>query len=333
MKITTCLLIISSFTAFAATEEQLNKKFTVQPGGRLVVDVDFGSINVSPNTTGEVTVDVWRKIGRKKKADEEGFLRDNPVIVSQEGDTVTVRSRHKSQSNRHWFWGSDNSNEAKYVITVPAQFDAGLKTSGGAIAVSDLTGTVNANTSGGGMDFKRLHGPLDGDTSGGDIRVTDCQGTIKIQTSGGGLTVTGASGSLNGDTSGGGITVKDFHGPARVQTSGGDLKIEGVAGNIEGTTSGGSIAAILSSPLAGDVRLETSGGGVTARIAANVAFELDAESSGGDVSSDLPVTVVGKIEHGQLKGAVNGGGKLVLLHTSGGSIRVEKAPGQTAERQ
>jgi len=80
-------------------------------------------------------------------------------------------------------------------------------------------------------------------------------------------------------------------------------------------------------------RLETSGGAVTARIAANAAFELDAETSGGGVSSDLPVTVIGKTEPDRLKGAVNGGGKLVRLHTSGGSIRVEKAGGQTADRQ
>jgi hypothetical protein len=333
MKLATCLLILSSFTALAATEEHLNKKFTVQTGGKLVVDADFGSIDVSPSSNSEVTVDVWRKASRKNKADEEAFLRDNPVNFTQEGDTVTVRSRRKSPSALHWFWGSHNKNEAKYVITVPSQFSAGLKTSGGGISARDLTGEVKADTSGGGVEFVRIHGPLDGDTSGGDIRVADCQGEIKIQTSGGGLTVTGASGSLHGGTSGGGITIKAFHGPARVETSGGNLEIESVAGNIDGSTSGGSIATILSSPLAGEVRLETSGGDVTARIAADVAFDLDAETSGGSVNSDLPVTVSGKMDHDRLKGAVNGGGKLVRLRTSGGSIRVEKFLKQTAERQ
>jgi hypothetical protein len=325
--------MISSLAATAATEEQLNKKFTVQTGGKLVVDVDFGSIIVSPSSNGDVNVDVWRKISRKNKVDEEAFLRDNPISVSQQGDTVTVRSRRKSQSARHRFWVSSDNNEAKYVVTVPAQFNAQLKTSGGGISVRDLTGEVNANTSGGGVELMGIHGSLDGDTSGGDIRVTDCHCEIKTHTSGGGLTVTGASGSLNGGTSGGGITIKDFHGPARVETSGGDLSFQGIVGNIEGSTSGGSIATILSSPLDGDVRLETSGGDVTARVAADVAFDLDAETSGGTVNSELPVTVTGKLDHARLKGAVNGGGKLVRLRTSGGSIHVEKYVKQTVERQ
>jgi hypothetical protein len=325
MKLTTCLLLITSFTALAATEEQLNKKFAVQPGGRLVVDVDFGSIKVGTNATDEVAIDVWRKVSRKSKADEETFLREYPVTFTQEGDTVTVRTRHKSHSGWNWPWGSQNRNEAKYVITVPAQFNARLRTEGGGITVSDLTAEVAADTSGGRLEFTRLRGQLDGDTSGGGIRLTDCQGTIKIETSGGDITAIGGSGSLRAGTSGGGITVKNFQGTARVDTSGGDLTIDDVAGDINGSTSGGSIETKLFSPLPGDVRLETSGGAVTARIAGDAAFELDAETSGGGVSSDLPVTVVGKKERDQLKGAVNGGGKLVRLRSSGGSIHVEKA--------
>lgn len=331
MKLTTFLLLATSLTAFAATEEQLNKKFTIHPGGKLVIDVDFGSIKVSTNASGEVAIDVWRKVTRKNKADEEAFLRENPVTFAQDGDTITIRAHHKSQNGWHWWSGFRNRNEAKYVITVPAKFNARLKTDGGGISTSDLTGSVNADTSGGGLDFERLRGPLDGDTSGGAIRVTDCEGAINIHTSGGGIEATGGSGTLHGDTSGGGITVKDFHGPARIETSGGGLVIDNVAGAIDGSTSGGSIEANLLSPISG-VRLETSGGGVTVRIPASAAFDLDAETSGGGVHSDLPVTIVGKTEHDRLRGAVNGGGKLVRLRSSGGGIHVERGEPQTAER-
>jgi len=37
----------------AETEEQINKRFAVQPGGKLVVDVDFGSIDISANASSE----------------------------------------------------------------------------------------------------------------------------------------------------------------------------------------------------------------------------------------------------------------------------------------
>jgi len=324
MKPIALLLLLASGTAFAASEENINKTFPVASGGSLVVDVDFGSIDVSTNAApDEITVAVWRKVTRKNEAGEERFLAENPVAIVQEGNTVTVRSEHREE-RLGWFGGWRNRNEAKYTIHVPAQFSAKLHTSGGGIAVSDLTGEVKAHTSGGGLHFTRVHGPLNGDTSGGGVSVADCEGTIKIHTSGGGIDVTGGNGSLNGDTSGGGVKVRNFAGPASVETSGGGITIENVQGAVEGSTSGGSINAVLLSPVPGEVTLSTSGGGVTVKVPDNAAFNIDARTSGGGVTCDLPVTVQGKIEHGHLKGVVNGGGPAVVLRSSGGGIHIKK---------
>jgi len=324
MKLTLFLLALTSCAALAVTEEQTNQTFQVAPGGTLVVDVDFGTIDVATNSTDAVTVNVWRKVTRGSVEEEQKFLADNPVAFVQEGNIVTVRSRAKVKEQFHWFSGFRNRNEGTYTIRVPARFNSRLNTAGGGIAASDLTGEVKANTSGGGLRFTRLHGPLNGDTSGGGIRVTDCEGTIKIDTSGGGIEVTGGGGSLHGDTSGGSITVETFKGPVSVDTSGGGITIENVAGKIKGDTSGGSIHAVLLSPVPGDVSLSTSGGGVSVSVSADAAFNLDAEASGGGVHCDLPVTIQGKLEHDRLKGTVNGGGPVVHLETSGGGVHVRK---------
>ena len=314
--------LASSLIGLAETEEQINKRFTVEPGGKLVVDVDFGSIEVITNATGEVVVDIVRKVTRGGRADEEAFLAERPVTFSQDGNTVTIHSRAKNKQT--WSWRGRQRTEAKYAITVPAKFDAQIKTSGGSIGVNDLTGEVKAGTSGGSLKFARLHGPVNGGTSGGSIRVTACEGAMKINTSGGGIEVNGGSGALDGDTSGGSVSVQNFHGPVRVETSGGGIKIENVAGKVEGSTSGGSISAKFSSPPSEEVTLETSGGGVTVSVPEKSAFDLDAATSGGGVSSDLPVTTAGKPSRSRLKGPVNGGGKPVILRTSGGSIHVKK---------
>jgi hypothetical protein len=316
------ILLASCLLAGAQTEERINKRFAVQPGGKIVVDVDFGSIEVNTNGTSEVAVDVFRKVTRKSKADEEEFLRDHAVTFAQEGNTVTIRSRAKTKSIG--WWRGLQRTEGKYTLSVPSQFDSQLKSSGGGIAVSDLTGTVNAATSGGGLKFTRLHGSLDGDTSGGGIRLADCEGPLKVHTSGGGIELSGGSGTFAGGTSGGSVVVKGFRGAAQVGTSGGGITLEDVAGKVDGSTSGGSISAQFSAPLSEPVKLETSGGGVTVRVAQGSAFELDAATSGGGVSCDLPVTIVGKVQHSRLQGAVNGGGKPMVLRTSGGSIHVKK---------
>jgi len=325
VKIAACLLLLAALAAQAATEEQINKRFAAQPGGTVVVDVDFGSINVSTNSGSEVVVDVWRKVSRSSKSDEEKFLQDNPVKFDHEGGTVTIKCATKSVTRRSWFSFGRNQNEAKYTITVPGQFNAQLQTAGGGIGVSELNGKVKAHTSGGGLHFARLHGPLDGDTSGGGIEMENCEGTLKIHTSGGGIEVAGGSGSLDGDTSGGSVSVKKFRGSTHVETSGGGISIEDVVGRIQGSTSGGSIKATLPSPISDTVKLETSGGGVTVRVPADAAFDLDAETSAGNVHSELPVTVAGKAERDRLKGPVNGGGKSVWLRSSAGSIHIVRS--------
>ena len=73
------LFLIGAVAAQASTEEKLHQHFAAQPGGMVVVEVDFGAIGISTHATGEVVVDVWRKIGLRTQADEAAFLRDNSV--------------------------------------------------------------------------------------------------------------------------------------------------------------------------------------------------------------------------------------------------------------
>lgn len=315
-------LALPGFAALRAeTEENIQKKFEVKAGGNLVVDVDFGSIEVSAGSGQHVGIQITRRISRGSKSDEEDFLQERPVVVSQDGDTVTIRS--KSENRTSWSWKGLQRNEAKYVVTVPARFNAKLKTSGGGIEVRDLEGEVKAGTSGGGLKFARIKGPLDGRTSGGGIRLNGCEGAVAIHTSGGGIEVDGGHGSLDGHTSGGSIQVKAFRGDLKVRTSGGGIRIEEAAGRVEASTSGGSISASLAK-ISDAVRLETSGGSVTLRTSPDAAFDLDASSSGGGASSELPVAVTGKPSRNHLKGPVNGGGRTVQLRSSGGGVHVKK---------
>jgi len=318
------LWVVGASVALATTEEQTNRRFAVQPGGTLVVEVDFGSIKVSTNATSEVVVDVWRKVKRRKKAAEEAFLKENPVESAQDGTTVTVRSHREHGSNRSSIWSGPNESDARYTITVPEQFTGKLHTGGGSVTVIDLAGEVKAHTGGGALSLTRVHGALTGHTGGGEIQATDCEGEIKLDTGGGGVHVSGGSGSLELRTGGGGVSAKNFDGPARLDTGGGDLAVERVTGEVNGNSGGGSIHAVLLSEVAGDVRLSTGGGGIVVSIPTTAAFALDAKTSGGNVSTELPVTVVGKMEEGRLEGTVKGGGKSVVLRSGGGNIHLKK---------
>jgi hypothetical protein len=317
MKTTLCLTLLSASLALAATEEQINETFSVSPGGNLVVDVHYGSITVESHEANEVVVDVWRK------AKDEDLLSKNPVVIEQEGDTVTITAEYEARKGL-FKGGWKKQIQARYTIHVPEQFNADLSTRGGPVSVTGLTGEVEAHSSGGGLKLKQLTGPVDAHTSGGAVEVTDCEGDMEVGTSGGGIRVSGGGGSLEAETSGGKIVVKEFNGDTEVETSGGGIILENVTGAVEGHTSGGGVTAILPGPELKEVSLSTSGGGVTVKVPEDAAFNLDARSSGGGVGSDLPVTIVGNKSSSRLEGTVNGGGPLVRLRSSGGGIHVKK---------
>lgn len=304
LKTCSVLLVLTAVSATAATEEKIDKRFAVQPGGTVVVDVEFGSIDVRTNATGEVAVEVWRKITRRKKADEEASLREHGVSFSQEGGTLTIRSR--GESRRSWSLMGREQNEAKYTLSVPARFNVNLKSGGGGINVVGLTGEVRA------------------DTGGGGVSVGACHGALNLRTGGGGIEVSVSSGSLTGRTGGGSVSVKGFQGAANVSTGGGGTVVEKVTGALEASTGGGSISAVLPGQLSDGVKLSTGGGGITVSVPGSAAFNLDAKTAGGSVTTEVPVTVSGTIERGRLAGPVNGGGQTVQLRTGGGSIHLKK---------
>jgi hypothetical protein len=332
--LTTLILVsLTVLTAVAAKEENIHQTQSAKPGGRLVVDVDFGSIDVSPGDNDKVIVDAHRKIESTSKEKEEEYFKAVPITVTTEGDSVVVRAvrKHESLGAQIWNLMRHTSTKARYAIRVPASFSADLQTAGGDVSANGLTGTVKVGTSGGDLNFERIHGPIDAETSGGDITVTACEGTLDVETSGGRIEATGGSGSLRAQTSGGAVTVANFAGDTKVESSGGRLRLANISGKLSGETSGGAIDAILSSPVAGDVRLETSAGTIRVLAPTNAALTLDAETSAGDVTSDFR-TAHTQASRDSLKGTINGGGRTLVLRTGAGSIGIVSADKETAQQ-
>lgn len=313
-------------TVWAATEESLQHTFRTVPGGRLVVDVDFGSVEVTSHAADEVVVDVWRKVRARSESREKEFLAERPVQFVEENGGLTVRSR---KSGSGWKWDG-TSTEGRYRIRVPARFNLKLETAGGHIHVAELGGEVQASTSGGGLRFARVKGPVIARTSGGSVEVQDGEGTQRYTTSGGRIEVAGGQGTLEASTSGGSVKVRDFAGPAELETSGGSITVSRVGGAVRAGTSGGSITAEVAAPVPGSLDLSTSGGGITVRVPETAAFQVDARTSAGGCRSALPVASTGKVKPDRLEGTVNGGGPLMRLRTSAGSIRLEKGAQQAS---
>lgn len=327
------LSALAACTAKAATEENIHETRAAKPGGQLVVDVDFGSIEVVPGESDKVVIDAHRKIEASSKEKEQEYLKAAPITVTTEGDKVIVRAtqKHESFGNQLWRMMGHTRTEGHYALKVPASFNLDLDTSGGDVSSRGVTGKVKVDTSGGDLNFGQIHGDIHAETSGGDIIAKDCDGATDLDTSGGRIEVTGGKGRLSAETSGGNVTVLNRVGDTKVESSGGKLRLGNISGKVTAGTSGGSVSAILPSPVAGDVSLETSGGSITVVAPANARLTIDAETSAGRVSSDLPIAKL-SADDDSLKGTVNGGGTNLKLRTSAGSIEIVSAEKATAQQ-
>jgi DUF4097 and DUF4098 domain-containing protein YvlB len=327
---TLLFLIAAAATASALSEENISQSLDCAPGGRIIVDVDFGTIDVSAGADDKVTVEAHRKIDSNNEAQEKEYLAAAPVTVTQEGNTVTIRAR-RSQKDRNMNWSGRCNMDARYTVRVPKNFNAELRTAGGSIIGSGLTGTMSADTSGGKLKFTHLKGPTGATTSGGSIELNGCEGAVKVDTSGGRIESIDGSGSLEARTSGGSIVVRNFGGDTKVETSGGRLAFENINGKITGRTSGGSITARLKSPVPGDVNLETSAGSIEVTVPPDAGLDVEAEASSGRVTSDLPFVGI-RTDREQLKGKINGGGKSLVLRSGAGSISIKPASKEVAAK-
>ncbi len=325
----TLFILVISLSASVASEENLSRQIDVTPGGKLIVDVDFGTIQVGGGADGKIGLEARRRVEFGDETKEKEYLAAAPITVTKEGNVVTVRARRK-ESWTNWNFGHSRM-DASYTLRVPKKFDLDLRTSGGDIAAIDVSGNLKAHTSGGKLEFADLEGTLTANTSGGSIKVEGCRCPTEIKTSAGDISVVNGTGVLHAQTSGGRIEVHNLSGDADLETSGGNLILEKIRGNLVGKTSGGSIHTSIPGEVAGDMQLRTSAGNIELAVPENAALDIDARTNVGRVLSELPLTT-SESGHEHLRGKLNGGGKSVVLETSAGSITLKSASSQLAGR-
>jgi DUF4097 and DUF4098 domain-containing protein YvlB len=356
-------LTMAGFAARAASVQgDITKTLAARSGGQLIVEVDFGNVEVKPKDRADVLVVVKRSAEAKTQARAKEMLDAHEVRIDQDGDRVQVTGKTKSAGNRGG-WGRNGEHlEVQYTIEVPAHFDVDLTTGAGSILVEDLEGRVKTKTSGGNLTIGHIKGPIDATTGAGSIAVEGCSGAANLKSSGGNLTLGVLEGETKAETGAGSIHVKDARGALKAHTYGGNIEAERLespaqldtgagsirvkiaksaaalksgGGNLElndaeasvtAHTGAGSINVKFTAQPAEDCRLTTGGGNVAVQIPETLRFDLDAQTMGGNLHTDLPVTttVVGEHRTGVLKGKLNGGGKLLFIKTGAGSIHISK---------
>ncbi|MGH8219704.1 MAG: DUF4097 family beta strand repeat-containing protein [Steroidobacteraceae bacterium] len=282
-----------------AAERTFDRQFEAGPRAHLTVDADVGSVTVQGRAGREVTV-------HAEARGSETFLTRLELTAQQSASGITVRVRTAPlwrDWSGWWFWGFGAAgNRLQLTIEVPRDCPLQLSTAGGRLEVRDVDAPVRGSTSGGSIFVADVVGSVEMHTSGGGVHAEHLAGPVVLGTSGGAITVVNASGDLEVHTSGGGILLENIDARIRATTSGGSIRVEALANH--------------------GISLGTSGGGVSLSLPARARASIDAWTTGGRVRSELPLSRIDIAEHSRLRGDVNGGGERVVLHTSGGSIKI-----------
>ena len=321
------LATLLTFTLGAASlratdvEGNLDKSFTVAPGGTFVLEADRGSVTVNAGAADKAEIKVFRKVSASSTAKGEEILAKHEITFAQEGTEVRVKAKsNRASSGFDSLW---NRLQVRYEITLPRQFNPHVTTAGGSITIAEFQGDIRAQTAGGSIRVGRTEGPVFAKTAGGSIQVAGATGRVDAQTAGGSIKVEEAGGELVAETAGGSIEIGKAAGRVKAHTAGGGITIKEAAGKVDAHTAGGSIRVGLTSSPEEDCVLETAAGSIHLQLPSTASAEIDAVTSAGRVSSDLPVTVKGEVKNSSLRGKLGSGGKLVRLRTSGGSIHLE----------
>jgi hypothetical protein len=283
-----------------ATRGQPEKKFVVKPGGLLIFDADLahGEVETGDFESVRVSFESYYKVDT---AEEVEALYDKLSIeMSQTDNTVkvTVRFADENQANR-------DKVRLNFKVAIPRRFNLDFRT-GGSATVNDVDGTVKVTTLGGSLTVKNVTGSLTASSKGGALTIGNVGGDLEARCEGGAATIGQVSGRVVSTTEGGSLWIKEA-------TTG-----------IDATVKDGSATAYLSKTPSSDCKITANAGTIELRLGESVAATIDASWSSGGIMSDFKIASKEGKKGNSLKGDINGGGPLITLRTTAGSIHINK---------
>ena len=275
----------------------------------LHVKVDFGSVRVQGGSQQDITYVIRT---RSYSSDEKHARREfeaYKISATVRGDSAWVEG--------DWQGGHHHLCSGEFVVNVPRDLDlAKLETSGGGVAVSGITGRVEAESGGGKVHLDDIGGSVTAETGGGKIYIANAKGKVDASTGGGNIVLVSSAQGATLEAGGGNIDVKQCGGKLKVSTGGGNIELGDISGPVEIETGGGSIrlgwakGVVRAQTGAGRIELngvssaraETGAGGIMAKFISSSGERSDSvlETSAGDIvvyiAADVAITVRASID-------------------------------------
>ena len=298
-----------------AADGTFEKTFTVSGPVNLQAQTHSGNITVRTGSAGSVFIHADIRVRRSDASEADNIIRElqNNPPLEQAGNTIRIRNIEEDLRRRV---------SISYEITTPAETTADANTGSGNIGIDGIRGPVDANTGSGNIALANISSTTKTNTGSGNIELSSIGATSRAGTGSGNIVARGVSGDFSGRTGSGNVIVDQASGGSVEMNSGsGNLEARGVHGGLNATTGSGGVSA--EGEMTSDWNLRTSSGSVQVRLPSEAAFTIEARSSSGSIEVNHPLTVQGRIGRREVRGTVRGGGSLLAVSTSSGSIRVD----------
>jgi hypothetical protein len=293
-----CAILVAAGFASSANAEQYLKSYTVTGHPDVHVQADNGGVHIGSSNGSTVEFSV-----KYDKSDWGDDSNAGPQIDSkQNGNRVELTAL----TGPHAWFGFTHNRWLSIEIHMPKDSDLQVETSNGAIDVSSLNGKLSVHSSNGG------------------IKASDLSGTIDIGSSNGGIDLESLKGTMNVSTTNGGIKGNNLDGRCGLSTTNGSVRVAGRFDGLDISSGNGSVVARAEtgSKMSAGWRIRTTNAGVDLSLPTNLQANVDASTSNGSVTVDLPKDIDGSHSKTELRGAMNGGGPEMTIHTTNGGIHI-----------
>jgi DUF4097 and DUF4098 domain-containing protein YvlB len=279
-----------------ANPEEYAKSYTVGDHPDVHVRASLGFVRVTTWDSNKVEFDV--------KYDKTDWASENPIDSKQNGNVVELTALGDQRT--WWGWGHWGNHRLDIEVRMPKNANLQVETSNGRVEVASLNGNISLHTSNGEIRAEQLSGAIELGSSNGALRVAALKGTLKARTSNGSIVATGLDGKCD------------------LSTSNGKVEADGRFESLNLSTGNGAVVARAESGsrMSSGWSIHTTNAMVDLSVPSDFKATVDAETSNASIKLELPVTMQEYDSKRHVRGALNGGGGELSIHTTNGSIRI-----------
>jgi len=289
---------------------------TLTVTGPVDLDVQTGAGNIVVKTGDASKVEVHATIrANHRSGDVTKYIQEieaNPPI-DQNGNVIRVGRIE----NNDW----KRNISISYELVVPAQTKLRTESGSGDEKIDGVAGPLDSSSGSGSLTISNIGNEVRAQSGSGSVNLKNVHGGAKLTAGSGSISASGIAGGLIASSGSGSIHLEQTApGNAEIHTGSGEIEVTGANGGVVAQTGSGGVS-VEGTP-AGEWRLRSGSGDLNVKLPPQASFNLVAHTGSGSIDSSREIAVQGKISPRDLQGKVGGGGPVVELSTSSGSIQI-----------